>query len=229
MVQEIFSTAGTGSWICPSGVTTVYIQLFGSGGKGGTRTTKGAGGGGGAGAFVSSSLSVIPGNVYSYVVGQGASAQVSGSETYFSASNICMAKGGASVKNNFLTGAPGGNSNDCIGDIRFSGGNGADGVAGSFGGGGGEGASNIGVGNNAVNATGGTGNANGGDGGNGRSTTQGNGIVGSAPGGGGGGGLRTSSGTRTGGNGGTGMIILEYTIINTVNTTYLMIWDHSEN
>ena len=54
----------------PSGATTLVIKSWGGGGGGGGRITGQAGGGGGGG-FIIKTISVSPGTLYSYTVGNG--------------------------------------------------------------------------------------------------------------------------------------------------------------
>ena len=63
--MDVFFTSGT--FVAPSGVTNVIVELWGAGG-GGSACGSGAGQ---SGAYGKSSVSVIPGNSYPVVVGQG--------------------------------------------------------------------------------------------------------------------------------------------------------------
>lgn len=63
-----FTTAGTFSWVAPTGVTSVAVAAIG-GGTGGSNNCYGGGGGGGA--VYKNGLSVTPGNSYTVVVGAG--------------------------------------------------------------------------------------------------------------------------------------------------------------
>eukprot|EP00731_Ephydatia_muelleri_P033031 g33031.t1 len=145
----------------------------------------------------------------------GSTTTAAGGDTWFLNTTTVLAKGGNSVADNTATGAIGGAGfPTSIGDSGFiyAGGNGATGSG--YGGGGGSSAGTASpfIGITATNATGATATVggSGGNGGNGKSSTEGNGTTGSVPGGGGGGGYRTSSGTRTGGAGGNGQIIITY-------------------
>lgn len=213
--SEVYNTPGTASWICPPRVYTVEVQCYGGGGKAGNRTTNSGSGGGGGGAYASGSVSVVPGTSYTYVVGAGSIvSDVSGGYSYFNTTSTVLAMGGASSANNSGVGAAGGHASQSVGTFRYSGGRGSNassptGVA--FAGGGGEAASFGEFGVSSTGFAGGSGSA-GGNGGNGKVSPQGNGSSGSAPGGGGGGALRTSSGTRLGGPGANGRVILTYTV-----------------
>ncbi len=208
-------TPASTTWTCPAGVTQITVEAWGGGGKGGARTTNGSGGGGGGGAYAKKVITVIPGTTYSLSVGAGSTTTAAGGDTWFLNTTTVLAKGGNSVADNTATGAIGGAGfPTSIGDSGFiyAGGNGATGSG--YGGGGGSSAGTASpfIGITATNATGATATVggSGGNGGNGKSSTEGNGTTGSVPGGGGGGGYRTSSGTRTGGAGGNGQIIITY-------------------
>lgn len=77
-VVETFSTPGTYTWICPSGVTSVKVECWGGGGGGGggdgvdssSHVVGGCGGGGGEYA-AETTLTVVPGNSYTIIVGTG--------------------------------------------------------------------------------------------------------------------------------------------------------------
>jgi hypothetical protein len=211
--QTSATYTSSGSWTCPNGVYQVQVECWGGGGGGSTRTTNGSGGGGGGGAYASSTLSVIPGNIYTIAVGTGGGPAVNGGSSSFDSPATVLALGGSGVASNTSTGGTGGLATGCIGTLKFNGGSGANGSGTTYGGGGGGGAGSSGIGGTSVNATGGSGTANyGGNGGNGRSTTQGNGLGGNVYGGGGGGALRTSTSTRTGGTGAGGYVTVTYTI-----------------
>ena len=75
-VQE-FLTAGSYTFVVPSGITKVMVEMWGAGGGGGDFTTNtGAGGGGGAGAYTRTVVSVTPGGSYRVVVGAAGNAGV---------------------------------------------------------------------------------------------------------------------------------------------------------
>ena len=205
---KTYSSSGT--FTVPAGVTSVTAQVWGGGGKGGTRTSNGRSGGGGGGAYASSAVTVNALNApYTVTVGTGATTTAAGSDSWFSTTGTVLAKGGQSVANNTTTGASGGLASGSIGTTKWNGGTGVDGAS-TYGGGGGSSAGTALAGLTGVTFTGGIAPAGGGNGGNGRSATDGNGNGGSIPGGGGGGGYRTSSGTRTGGNGADGQVILTW-------------------
>ncbi|MES2389785.1 MAG: hypothetical protein V4543_17410, partial [Bacteroidota bacterium] len=87
-----YTTPGTYNWICPNGVTSVDVKVWGGGGGGGgahgNTAVSRAGGGGGSGSYAAhSTLTVVPGTTYTIVVGAlgagsptGASASGNGSD-----------------------------------------------------------------------------------------------------------------------------------------------------
>jgi hypothetical protein len=209
--------SGNFTWICPPGVTSVTVECWGAGGRGGTRISNGSGGGGGGGAYSRSVIAVTPGVTYLLTAGAGSTLTTAGGDSYFgntvagnSSGSLVLAKGGNSAADNSTTGATGGDAGSGIGIVKFSGGSGWTTTTTGGGGGG----SSAGTGSNGTNATstsGETAPTGGGNGGNGRTSSQGNGVAGTAPGGGGGGGYRTSFSTRTGGTGGVGRVSITYT------------------
>ncbi|WP_329805753.1 GEVED domain-containing protein [Flavobacterium facile] len=246
---DTFSTAGTGTWVCPAGVTSVKIEAWGAGAGGGfaRATNNAAAGGGGGGEYTySNTISVVPGTTYYYRVGTGGSgglqtgtAATAGGSSCFSTATNCggtiltSANGGnigTSVATNTSgTGGTGGTGGVFSNGGAFRGGNGANGLNGngaSFGGGGGGGgASTLGNGGDTTNRNGGigtgVGGGNGGNGGSNLDGTSGNNI-----GGGGAGGHRNNN-SNNGGNGGNGQIRITYTIpgsycaaTNTASTSY---------
>jgi uncharacterized protein YjdB len=220
-VVTITST-GSGSWPVPAGVTSITVEVWGGGGRGGSRTSSsGAYGGGGGGAYSRAVLTVNPGQTYAYVVGAGSTSTTAGGTSRFyltasPANDLVRALGGNSVNNNSSTGAAGGLASGGVGDVRYSGGRGANATTGNnspssnrVGGGGGSSAGTNADGTNATGIAGALAPAGGGNGGNGING-DGNGVSGTAPGGGGGGAERTS-GNRVGGSGGNGQIRITYT------------------
>jgi len=63
--QQAYTTAGTYSWVCPTGVTSISVVMVGSGG--GYSSANFGGGGGGLG--YKNNISVTPGTSYTVVVG----------------------------------------------------------------------------------------------------------------------------------------------------------------
>ena len=239
------SSSNTVSWEVG---TMLKVEVWGAGGRGGSRTSGSSNsyGGGGGGAYSSSIITVAQTSPFRVNVGQGSDNNSNpGGDSWFATNNnvnnaLVLAKGGSSVPNNASAGAAGGYYADveAKGDIRNNGGRGADGdhsSTGYGGGGGGSSAGATGTGINATNNFGAVGPSGiDGVGGNGRSmfntsnppqqTGNGNGFDGIAPGGGGGGARRTSS-TRSGGNGANGRVII--TVLgpqSTVTTPGIQEW-----
>lgn len=200
----------SGTFSVPAGVTEINVQTWGSGGAGSSLSINRGGGGGGAGAYAQSLLTVVPGTTYNITVGTGGVSGTNGTDSSFGAS-LVVAKGGLSASSNNNNGALGGAASpSSIGDVTTAGGNGANGINGSYGGGGGASPGTLLPGVDATNATGAVANAGGGNGANGRSGSQGNGSSATGNGGGGGGAYRTSSGSRTAGNGANGQVTISW-------------------
>jgi len=219
--SQLFTSNGT--FTPGQDVTSVTVECWGGGGRGGSRLSSGAGGGAGGGAYSRSVLTVIPGNSYTVNVGAGSTSTSAGGDSWFINNNAILAKGGNSVAVNTSIGASGGSAEIGIGDIKYSGGNGANGHHGSgldFGGGGGSSAGTEADGNDGIDQYGGIAPIGGGDGGNGKDSSTGNGTLGTGsgtngftPGGGGGGALRIGGGTPVyGGNGANGRVVITWCI-----------------
>jgi hypothetical protein len=200
--QQAYTTAGTYTWVVPSGVTSVSVVCVGGGGGGDTGPGplygSGRSGAGGGLAYVNN-ISVTPGESLTVVVGAGGAAgtfyfynratgqpsgvptvATNGSESAFrrSATNLVRATGGAALNGAVGIAATG---------TGGSGGSGSN-ANGTFGGGGGGAAGYSGNG------------GNGGLGGNFTSATAG-------AGGGGGGGYGTAyANSGAGGGGGVGIL-----------------------
>lgn len=199
MTVETFTSDTT--WVCPNYVQSVVVECWGAGGFGGSRTTNGGGGGAGGGAYALKTMSVTPGQSYTVKCG----VFVSAPHTWFSSSGTVFARGGSDAAVNTAAGGAGGSAALSIGDVVYAGGSG--GTAVSSGGGGGAGAETTAAGQNGGTPTPGTGTYPGGSG----AIVEGNGQDSPAVAGGGGGALRIASGTRLGGNGGSGQVKLTYT------------------
>lgn len=206
----------SGSWVAPSGVTS--IQVSGWGGGGGGAGTHGSGGGGGAYAGLNS-FSVTPGNSYSFVVGTGGAVNTNGGTTTFNGTSLSAAPGWSN--NVTSVGGLGGAIASSTGDVLHAGGKGGIANNGDNGSGGGEAGGALADGNPGGNASGvcaggagGTGaNTDGGDGGKGGNTTAS--AAGIAPGGGGGGnnGNLGSCGTNHAGSAGArGEVDITYVV-----------------
>ena len=210
-----FNTGTNTAWVVPTGVTSIKVETWGAGGRGGSFTNaSGNRGGGGGGAYSSSVINVTSGATYYYTVGVGSSSTSAGGDSWFSTTNtssgaLVLAKGGSSASTTASTGAAGGVYSTSIGNVRNNGGRGADGST-SGGGGGGSSAGATGLGVNATNQFGAVGpTGNDGIGGNGGASGGNNaGSLGIAPGGGGGGAFGTSSSSTLGGNGANGRVII---------------------
>jgi len=220
------TTPGSGTFTVPAGVTSITVEVWGGGGKGGSRSgSNGTTAGGGGGAYSRSVLSVTPGQVIPYKVGNGSISTSPGETSWFLDSLTMKAKGGNSVPQNGTTRATGGSGPSSVGDITYGGGNGAD--AGSNYGGGGGSSAGIAINgiqtNNINGAIAPVGGGNGGSGfdGSGNGNPQGPGQYGFAPGGGGGGVLRgNASGTVVlGGNGGNGQLRISYIALTSAEDT----------
>lgn len=219
------ATTGTYNWVCPPGVTTVQVELWGAGGTGGPSTGTASGAGGGAGGqYAIKQVTVIPGNTYAVVVPAAStaatSAVVNGADATFAATTVVAKGGPGGAAATGATSAGGaGSTTGGVGDTVFAGGNGATGVSSTSSGGGGSGAGSTGTGNNGAAGTGGAAKAsNGGAGGNGV-TTANTRNAGGNYGGGGSGALSSSATDRAGGNGGQGLAILTFTLPKTETLT----------
>lgn len=77
----VFSTPGTFSWVCPSGVRQVLAKVWGGGGAGGSTASSpnSTGASGGGGGYTEGLIDVIPGTSYAVSVGSGGVAGTPGS------------------------------------------------------------------------------------------------------------------------------------------------------
>src|SRR5690606_30420669 len=107
--------SGTNTFTVPAGVTTITVEAWGGGGRGGTMAELGFGGGGCAGAYSQRTINRTPGQQYPVVGGAGSNSTSPGGDSTFGGT-LVRAKGGQSAGNNDGDGAAGGNSNQCIGD-----------------------------------------------------------------------------------------------------------------
>ncbi|MBU0939840.1 MAG: choice-of-anchor D domain-containing protein [Bacteroidetes bacterium] len=206
--QQTFVTTST--FTVPAGVTSVTVETWGGGGKGGTMLANGSAGGGGGGAYARKTIVVTAGTNHTVTVGLGSTSTSPGGDSWFSTTATILAKGGNSVPNNITTGAAGGSATTSIGDFKFAGGNGSNGIPSKSGGGGGSSAGSYTNGVAASTGSGAIAPLGGGNGGNARSVTEGNAGNSAILGGGGGGGYRISTGTRTGGNGANGKVVITW-------------------
>jgi hypothetical protein len=233
LVTNTYTSSGT--WVCPAGVTSVQVEVWGGGGGGGsaTRATGSAyGGGGGGGAYARlNSYAVTEGNSYIYIVGAGGAGGIGGSgtaanggATYFINTSTLHANGGSGGGNADTTvnARPPGGAGGAVGvtgDAQYAGGNGGTQVTTTAYGGQGGGSGGISsAGNSGTNSqtTGGEVAAvlGGGPGGAPNATASANGpgqIPSVGPGGGGGGARMNTTGTQLGGAGRAGQIRFVYT------------------
>lgn len=208
---QTYNSAGSNTWTCPVGVTSVTVECFGAGGCGSARTNSGQNAGGGGGAYASSVIAVTAGTNYNVTVGAGGTSAGTnnGGNSSFNAVSV-VAAGGTGLANGVATGAAGGLASASTGTIKFNGGTGGNSGGGNSGAGGG-GAGSGGAGSNAVGNVAGASVADNIDG-TGGTGVSGNsaGNSGNSYGGGGAGGSRSSNGNRNGGNGADGAVILTY-------------------
>lgn len=221
------------TWSTPGGVTTVTTAECIGAGAGGGSTGVADGGGGGAGYALTNNIPVS-GSV-TIQIGQTTAVNTNGTATFFKTSGTCQGGGG-------LTGtlAAGGAGGTGTGDVTFTGGAGSFvAVSGGFGGGGAGANGNGGAGTGSKggqgdNGTGGVGGNAGQLGGNG--TEMAAGLAGAGGGGGapdGGGGTAKAGGLSGGGGGGNnaagdgagqggqGVIVLNYTVNTSVPSSLL--------
>ncbi len=215
--SEVFTDSST--WVCPPGLTFVYVECFGGGGNGGRQSANaGSQGGGGGGAYAARvAVPVTPGSSYTVTVG-GA-----GSNSSFTGDGAVtvVAAGGAAPSNlNEDNAGVGGTTAASTGDVGhlFAGGAGGSGGGNTVEGAAGGGASGNrlatgAAGTNYLPASG-TGQAGGvGANGGGSGGQGGNASAGGSPGvqpGGGGGGRGGGGGSAARAAGGSGEVILTW-------------------
>jgi len=147
-----YTTAGTYTWVAPSGITSVSVLCVGGGGGGANgRSTNNTGGGGGELRYVNN-ISVTPGNSYTVVVGTagvgGATSSIvgptptynvgtAGGQSSFNSTTVRANGGAGGTGATFAAGGSGGTGSGANG--------GAGGAPNSYGGGGGGGAGSAGT------------------------------------------------------------------------------------
>jgi len=210
--NEEFSESDT--FVVPETVTKITVQAWGGGGAGGGSTNAGrwaarGGAGGGGGAYASSTLSVTPGQNLQVVVGAGGTG-ITGDDGNFGSPSfggpttdpddaLVRAAGGSGGTGNTDGGSPeggtGGTVEDSIGQTKIAGGDGGDGASSWW----------------ASSGAGGDGAYGGGSGGAALSSGTSDGNLGDVPGGGGGG-ARTqrNDGSRAGGAGAAGKVVITW-------------------
>lgn len=189
IAQQSYTVAGTYSWICPTGITSVSVLCVGAGGGGGGggSSTYGAGGGGGSLAYANN-ITVVPGNTYTVVIGAAGTAGAAntsggnGGASYFNSNTYLQAGGGggggggASYATAGANGTPSGTALT-TGNNGGAGGAGNNSGAGSGGGGGAAGYAGSG-GNGSIPSIATAANSGAGGGGGGGSNGAGGGGVG---------------------------------------------------
>jgi len=202
--SQTFIIHGINSWVVPDGVSSIQVECWAPGGS----SNKHMSAGGGGAYAKTNNIPVISGDTYQVYVGQ--TLPTGYAQDSYSVDNLCRAVGGqCSYADPFPPGGSipglGGNSLNCVGDVKVSGGKG--GWTGSFAssgtaGGGGGCAGNDGQ-NGGDGGAGGAGSYGGGTGGNGYAAHNNGGF----PGGG-------ASGTleKEIVSGGQGQIIITWTI-----------------
>ncbi|AWI27108.1 choice-of-anchor D domain-containing protein [Flavobacterium pallidum] len=214
-VTYSYTTSGAvQTFTVPSGVTSITIEAWGGGGRGGSRVTStGPCGGGGSGGYSKHTMTVTPGTNYNVVVGGGSTTTASGQNTTFNTTTV-VANGGGSVADN--SNGSGAGAAAGTGNVFNRAGAAGASVSGGLTNGGGGAASGsangVAVAGTTNSATGATAPTDGGNGGSGRSSSTGVGNPGTVPGGGGGGAYRTTSGSSAGGSGANGKVIITYGI-----------------
>ena len=201
------SIVGAGTYIVPSGKTTLVGEAWGGGG-GGSGQSGAPSGGGGGGGYSKFSTSVTPAQTIYYNVGASGQGKIDATSTAGGnswvnptansqpISNGCVGGGGGSAG----SGAGGGGSGT-IGTTNFTGGNSASPVGGGGGGAGSAGNGSVGI----ANGAGGAGGTPDGGAGSAGWTSGGTNASGITPGGGGGG-----ANPGVGGSGGNGQVRLTF-------------------
>ena len=153
--ENVYTTPGTFTWVCPIGVTSVSALVIGGGGGGlNVAGVSGgvSGGGGGGGLGYKNNITVVPGQSYTVVVGAGAShtsvgsPSENGGQSSFNGTYIATggnggttSVGGAGGTHSGCDGGGNGGTGAATGRVeRWQGGGGAAGYSGN-GGNGGEG------------------------------------------------------------------------------------------
>ena len=187
-------TSGSGNFTVPTSVTQIYVQCYGGGG-GGCGTDSGPSGcGGGGGGYCDAIQTVTPGNTIAYSVGTAGTGSIGNGNAGGSGTATTWAQGSLSAGGG-TGGAPSGTSNvsggtATGGDVNINGGPGV-----------------LGSAVNVISGNGGSCSGTYGGGGGGGGNGTGSPGAGQNYGGGGGGGAEH---TVTGGNGGSGLIVVQW-------------------
>lgn len=191
----IYSTAGSNTFVVPSGVTSITVKAWGAGGSGGNGSSStGSGGAGGGGGFSQATLTVTPGESLTVNVGSGGTKASAASNGGYGGGFSALLR-----SSTYLIQAGGGGG----GGAAYSTSNGG---AGGAGGGGNGVAGSAGSGTATLGGLGGAGTGTAGAGGTaGTSGTAGNSGAANLGGDAGGSGATCTTAVSTrGGNGGTG-------------------------
>ena len=223
--QTVYIYSGTSTtWSVPSSnVTSVTFEAWGGGGKGygepSSPTVQTSYPGGGGAAYARTTiLNPASGATFTLNVGQGSTSEgVAGGNTTIvsGVTTYCKAAGGKSPSSGG-SGGQGGQVADCIGDVKYAGGNGGGGCTsncGLPGGAGGGAAGSNGAAAGSVGASEFGGNGGSGGAATGPSDTFNNGSPGNNYGAGGGGGNSYNNTNCSGGNGAIGLIRITYTTL----------------
>ena len=189
-VIDAFTSTGSATWTCPSGVTEIEVLIVAGGGGGGSRNY---GGGGGAGGIVhDSDYTVVPGTVYDLTVGNYGSYVVEneGNDGEDSVWNVNAE--GSGITLTASGGGGGGNNSNSAG------------AGGSGGGGGADTSVSSGASSDQADFTGATSYGNDGANGGGSNSDAGGGGGGAAANG-------TSGAQQTVGEGGAGQLFSTFT------------------
>ena len=244
--QTVYNSPGSYTFTPHTSVIELTVEAIGGGGGGGLvrRSSATKSGGGGGGAYSKGKINVTPGAGHSVYVARGGKKERGDSDArhgenswFFSGtstdvSTTVRAEGGQTLLHNDnqdVSGKPGGNAGNCIGNIaRYTGGHGGSTNSNDHGGGGGGAAGSTGAGNAGGQYTAGT--ANGGvllsghSAGNGGVGGLNNGDDDGVPGynfGGGGGGARKSysfsTSNRNGSPGASGIVVVSWSSIDNVS------------
>lgn len=156
--QDAYTTAGSYSWVAPTGVTSVCVVAVGGGAGGWNGINNNSRGGGGGGLGWKNNITVVPGNSYTVVVGARAGAGVAGTSYFINTSTVAGIGGQGDEPSNpsrtsggGYVGDGGGNGGNGGQSISYGGGGGAGGYSGNGGAGGTTGASGSGGGGGGAN------------------------------------------------------------------------------
>jgi hypothetical protein len=107
--DDLYTSPGTSSWLCPPGLATVDVRCIGGGGGGasGNGTSACGGGGGGAEFAEEASFAVTPGNSYAVVVGAGGAAKKGGGNSTFATTGVVAHGGSGSTTTSGAAGGTG--------------------------------------------------------------------------------------------------------------------------